>query len=112
MPIIGSLHIYAEYAKALKKSSAPLESVFTWDLNNNIGQGSSDYDSSKHKVAIRNLLGYPFLMICDADMAHDVFYKQNKKVTKTGHIQQMFEDFGGRPFAFEPSNDYWRKTRN
>ena len=24
----------------------------------------------------------------------------------------MFEDFGGRPFAFEPSNDYWRKTRN
>ena len=52
------------------------------------------------------------MIICDAEMAHDVFYKQNKKVTKTGHISQMFEDFGGRPFAFEPSNDHWRKIRN
>ena len=23
----------------------------------------------------------------------------------------MFEDFGGRPFAFEPSNAFWKQRR-
>ena len=50
-------------------------------------------------------------MICDAEMANDVFATHNKKVTKTGQIQQSFEDFGGRPFSFEPSNSFWRRRR-
>ena len=79
--------MYGDYGQALKKNKGPLESVYTWDLNKHIGNGSLDFDSTKHKVAIRNLMGYPFLVICDSDMASDVFTTQNKNVTKTGHIQ-------------------------
>ena len=87
IPILGSINMYKEYRKALKINNGPMESVFSWDLNQHLGNSSLDFDSSKHKIAIRNLLGYPFLIICDADMANDVFITQNKSVTKTGHIQ-------------------------
>jgi len=79
--------MYSDYGQALRKNKGPLGSVYTWELNKYIGNGSLDFDSTNHKVAIRNLMGYPFLVICDADMASDVFTTQNKKVTKTGHIQ-------------------------
>ena len=87
IPVLGSIKIYSDYSKALKANDGPLESVFTWDLIQHVAKGSKDFDSSKHKVAIRNLLGYPFLVICDAEMACDVFMAKNKFVTKTGHIQ-------------------------
>ena len=111
IPIFGSIKMYSDYSKALKANNGPLDSVFTWDLIKHVTGGSKKFDSSKHKVAIRNLLGYPFLVICDAEMASDVFMAKNMYVTKTGHIQQMFEDLGGRPFAFEPSNSFWKQRR-
>jgi len=103
--------MYDEYSKALKISDGPLPSVYMWAVDRHLGAGKRDFNSKNSKVLLKNLLGYPVLTICDADMAHEAFVTKNKFVDKTGHFQQMFEDLASGAFSFEPSNSSWREKR-
>ena len=108
-PLLGNISMYDEYSLALSKSDEPLPSVYMWAVWRHIGENG--YSSKDHKVILKNLLGYPVLTICDADMAHEVFVMKNKFVDKTGHFQQMFEDLASGAFSFEKGDNSWRIKR-
>ena len=36
-PIFGSIQMFYDYMRALKSNDGPLESVFTWDINQKLG---------------------------------------------------------------------------
>ena len=85
-PLIGDvLEKVTAYNKAAAESDEPLPFMNFWSFKTSFAPDTEiEFFPERHKAALSFIQGKTRLLICDPDIAQDIFVTKNRLVDKTG----------------------------
>ena len=104
--------IDAAYKKAAAESDEPLPPMHFWAFKYAFAPETEfEFYPERHKAVLKFKNGKPRLLICDPDIAQDIFVTKNRLVDKTGEEFKINEEALGESFLFSKGDESWARKR-